>query len=160
MFLLCVVKTFTSGKPAGNGVYDLTTSSSIVFRGIISPPVPLSTMVAFSGSRGCAVSLPWGFFFAWGTLAVRLLCTKRCRFPAWISSSILSFKAWHSSVEWLVFLWYRPFLLQSAFLGIRALLGGGINPSLAIFFLSQRWGVCIVRTEAHGYPAWGRLART
>ena len=37
-------------------------------------------------------------------LVVRLLRTKRHRCPAWINSSILSFRAWHSSVEWPVFL--------------------------------------------------------
>jgi len=66
-------------------------------------------------------------------LVVRLPRTKQHRCSAWISSSILSFSAWHSLVEWPVFLWYRHFLLRSALSGLKALLGGGISSALRAF---------------------------
>ena len=63
-------------------------------------------------------------FPSWDRLTPRPPCTNWRRWPAWISSSILSFNAWHSSVVCPLFLWYWNLRVRSTFLGLATFLGG------------------------------------
>jgi len=55
---------------------------------------------------------------------------NRRRCLTWISSSILSFSVWHSSVVSPMLLWYQHLQVQSMFLGLAALLDDGIRSTL------------------------------
>jgi len=81
-----------------------------------------------------------------------------------MSSSISSFKAWHSSVECPLFWWYRHCFLQSALFGLTTFLWGGINLALSdssrILPLSAFTGVYLEnwfprsRLSLHLSPHW------
>ena len=57
--------------------------------------------------------------------------TNRRKCPTWMSSSILSFKSWHSSVECPLFWWYQHYFLRLALFGLATFVGGGINSALS-----------------------------
>ena len=89
----CAVGTSASSKPVGDGVYDLATSSGIVSGGSSLLSCRSQRWSSSRGPRG-VWSLLLGVSSLHGErLVVRLLRTKWRRCPAWIRSSILSFKA-------------------------------------------------------------------
>ena len=117
--------------------------------------------LSFAGCRSPLLS--WLFRPRWGDL-VRLggsarrggsrpFLMKRRRCPAWISSSILSFRAWHSSIECQAFWWYQPCFFRSALFGLTTFFGGGSTrrseprPESSLYRSS---GVCILRTGSVG----------
>jgi len=81
------------------------------------PPRPLRSFVWVS-LRPCLFPMSISFF-----PSSRLVWTKRRRWPAWMSSSILSFSAQQSSVVCPKLRWYRHCLVRSALCGVGVLLG-------------------------------------
>jgi len=60
----------------------------------------------------------------------RLPWKNQHRCPTWISSSILSFSVWHSSVECPLIWWYQHRFPRSTFSGLTAFLEGEITSAL------------------------------
>lgn len=132
-----------------NCVDDLSViPSSISSWRILPSRSMLRLAVVFLCSRRSVVSPSCRLFPSWEPLRNLAHCTSRRRCPTWISSSILSFSAWHSSVVCPLFLWYKNQQVWSAFSGLAALLGSGINSALKvsskIFPLSAFKGVYLV----------------
>ena len=84
------------------------------------PSRPLWPLRSFTcvSLRPCLFSMSTSFF-----PSSRLVWTKRRRWLAWMSSSILSFSAQQSSVVCPKLRWYRQCLVWSALYGVGVLLG-------------------------------------
>ena len=67
---------------------------------------------------------------SWGSLGTLAPEYEPTEVPILDKFFNLIFNAWHSSVVYPLFLWYRHLRVQSALLGLAAFLGGGISSAL------------------------------